>query len=676
MFQPEHTPTGVVCMICGMHASRHRKRGERGHRIDNRSRRSVDRIIGIDGEGIGRNPHRYIYLAGSDEAGVVWETSRLDCLSTELCLEFLCHLPRRSLVVGFALGYDVAKWLQDLPDRAIYLLMHEELRQRLTPDGRIVYKPILWNGFRINYMNKRFTVGYQNSKRSTTVWDIFRFFQSSFVKALEAWKICPQSEIDEISRMKDVRSELETKSREEIHAYCQKECLNLAKLARALIEAHKAAGLELKSYFGAGSTASVFLARQGIAEKRGEVPEEMRLPIACSFFGGRFENSYVGAISEPVFSYDISSAYPYQTANLPCLLCGHWRNDSKVKSSTLQHSKQRLHLVHWRTPTFVRNDSRWGGLPVRTRDGTIVFPLGARGGWTWGQEFQAAQELNPLIEATEVWTYETDCNHRPFADVPRYYRERVALGKDAKGIVLKLGINSIYGKLAQSKGVNPPFQCWVWAAVITSNTRAQLLRAVAASPSSILMLATDGVYSRSRLKLDLPSDTGTWDLEKPLGGWEEKVIDQGVFCVRPGIYFPLNPTIEQIQQVRGRGLGRKSLFDNWQSIVAAWQENKPSIEIGNMTRFIGAKSGILKSSQGLTRRDCYGEWIDHMVKVSFAPQPKRRSINSDGTLEPWGYLDFESSPYDPATLSNEAIMLKLAEMIAEEQPDADFSDTQ
>lgn len=662
-------------MICGMHASKHRSRNEpRAKPTDNRNRRGVDRIIGIDGEGIGRNPHRYVYLAGRDENGTGWEVGRLDRLSTELCLDFLVALPRRSLVVGFSLGYDIAKWLQDLPDRAIYLLMHEELRQRLTPDGRIVYKPILWNGFRINYMNKRFTVGYQNSKRSTTVWDIFRFFQSSFVKALEAWKICPQSEIDEISRMKDVRSELETKSREEIHAYCQKECLNLAKLARALIEAHKAAGLELKSYFGAGSTASVFLAKQGIAEKRGEIPEEMRLPVACSFFGGRFENSFVGPVNQTVYSYDISSAYPYQTSGLPCLLCGNWRSLRKFQS--FDNQGNRICLVHWRSPPL-RSGLRcetWGTLPIRSRDGTIVFPLGARGGWTWGQEFQAAQELNPHIEAMEVWTYETDCNHRPFADVPRYYRERVALGKDAKGIVLKLGINSIYGKLAQSRGVNPPFQCWVWASIITSNTRAQLLRAIAAAPQSILMLATDGVYSRTRLKLDLPADTGTWDLEKPLGGWEEKVINQGVFCVRPGIYFPLNPTEDQIQQVRGRGLGRKSLFDNWQTIVEAWAANKSSIEIGNMTRFVGAKSGLTKSNQGVTRRDCYGEWIDHRVNVSFAPQPKRKAINSDGTLEPWGYLDFESSPYDPAALSNEAIMLKLAEMIAEEQPDADFSD--
>lgn len=672
----EHQPTGKICLICGYLDKHHRKRRIRNGRIDDRSRRPIDRIIGLDGEGIGRAPHRYVYLAASDELGRVFETASDNRLSTERCLEFLCALPRRALIVGFSLGYDVAKWLEDLPTKAIYLLMHEELRQRKTPDGHIIYKPILWQGFRINYMNKRFTVGYQGSKQSTTVWDIFRFFQSSFVKALKDWKICSEAEIDEIQRMKEQRSELEKLSREEIHDYCKKECLNLAKLARALIEAHKAAGLELKSYYGAGSTASVFLAKQGIKEKRGEVPEEMRLPVACAFFGGRFENSFVGAANGPIYSYDISSAYPYQTTLLPCLLCGVWRF---VKGNRYTHSNDNgLALVHWRTSTLERPKlDAWGCLPIRTRDGNIIFPLGARGGWTWAQEFKAATELNPFIEPIGAWRYETTCNHRPFDAVPSYYRERVALGKDAKGIVLKLGINSIYGKLAQSRGLEPPFQSWVWAGNITSGTRAQLLRAIGASTgngAAILMLATDGIYSREPLTLGLPVDTGTSDLAKPLGGWEQTVVGSGVFCVRPGIYFPLAPSIEQIEKVRGRGLGRKSLFENWQSIVNGWDAGEMKIAIGGMTRFIGAKSGIVKSSSGVTRRDCYGEWIDHIVEVGFNPKPKRRRINGDGTLEPWGYLDVESAPYEPATLSDDAIALKLAEQIAEEQPDYDFTD--
>src|SRR5207247_70056 len=102
---------------------------------------------------------------------------------------------------------------------------------------------------------------------------------------------------------------------------------------------------------------------------------------------------------------------------------------------------------------------------------------------------------------------------------------------------IKLGLNSIYGKLAQSQGVNPPFQSWVWAGNITSGCRAQLLEAFNVKDRwQILMLATDGVWSSSPLSLPTPLDTGTSNSGKPLGGWESKTFPHGVFAVRPGIY--------------------------------------------------------------------------------------------------------------------------------------------
>jgi hypothetical protein len=697
--RPEHAPDGEICSRCGMHASRHRpKRGAHPH--DNAPREV--RIIGIDGEGVGRAPHRYVYLAAVDEHGQGSAISDPDKLSSEDCLDFLCDLPVRTLVVGFAFVYDLTMMLSDLPDKALYMLFHEETRLRMcceickkvssrceckkfVPDGKAFYRPISWKGYRINYMNRRLTVGRVGSKRSTTVWDIFRFFQTSFVLSLNTWKVVPQSDLDEIVKMKDIRgTEKFEENREAIHGYCQKECYYLAKLTRALIDAHEDAGLKLRSYFGAGSTASVFLKRVGIADKRGKVPEEMRLPIASAFFGGRFENSVVGPVDSQVYDYDISSAYPYQTFRLPCLSCGHWRHVGATSGGP-SLSRSSLHLVHWRSPRRrLGADQAWGPLPVRTphtpdfNRHSIVFPLSGAGGWCWGEEFREAQLTCSTIEHVEGWVYETDCDHRPFEDIPRYYRERVNLGKDSRGIVLKLGINSIYGKLAQSKGIDPPFQSWVWAGVITSNTRAQLLSAIrkASDPSNIVMLATDGVWSKERLSLPKPLDTGTGDLPKPLGGWEEKVFPEGVFAVRPGIYFPLHPTEDQLEQVRGRGLGRKALYQHWQTLIEAYQQGKMSVSIECSDRFVGAKSGILLSSQGVKRRDCYGQWVAHKVDVSFNPRPKRSAIRTDGSLQPWDYVDFESVPYDPATLSLEAVLLRIAEQIAQEQPDFEDPDVQ
>jgi hypothetical protein len=473
--------------------------------------------------------------------------------------------------------------------------------------------------------------------------------------------------------MKDKRDVFYKLKPQEIEEYCKEECHFLARLTRRLLTAHDEAGLTLKSYYGAGSTASVFLERIGAKEQRGEIPESMRQPVASAFFGGRFENSVIGPVYGRVFNYDISSAYPYAATFLPCLLCGTWRHDSRVDSQIIGDST--LALIRWTIPEIIRVP--WGTLPVRSKDGTIAFPLAGKGGWVWKDEFLSAQRFNPALEAVEAWTYHTTCDHRPFKDVPQYYRERCRLGKEGPGIVLKLGTNSIYGKLAQSQGVNPPYQSWVWAGNITSATRAQLLDSLvcASDPANVLMFATDGVWSREPLDLPKPRATGTDDTGKPLGGWEKKEFENGVFCVRPGIYFPINPTKDQLKEVRARGLGKKVLYEQWPKIIAAWEAGRSGIEVTGLARFVGAKSAISHgANSGYKRSANYGEWIEHKIEVSFNPLPKRKSIRKDGRLEPWGRFDWESLPYDAAMKSPEALMMALAELIAEEQPDGTFAE--
>jgi hypothetical protein len=681
--KPQHRPTGEVCDRCGLRASRHMDRSQynRGYLKEyNRAHPRIahsERIIGIDGEGSGRRPHRYDYLAASDEAGESWSVDgNPGRLSTAGCLDFLLALPLRSLVFGFAFLYDLTKWVADLPDRSIFLLFHEKRRARFI-DGRVVYMPVVWGEYRLNYMNRRFSV--RRGKRRATVWDIFAFFQSKFVKALEDWKIGDATERNAIERMKEKRSILDQLPREQVHAYCQAECKNLATLGRSLIEAHTDAGLKLRTYFGAGSTASVLLSTFGIREKRGDVPEPMREPVACAFFGGRFENSVIGAVRGRVFNHDISSAYPYQATFLPCLQHGRWEflGATRGRNSGLNRRIETatLALVHWSIRPII--DAPWGVLPVRKADGTIAFPLSADGGWTWRDEFIAARRINEHVEAKEAWIYNTDCDCRPFEKLPWYYNERCRIGKEGKGIVFKLGPNSVYGKLAQSRGLNPPFQSWVWAGNITSGCRGQLLDALATArqASNVLMLATDGVWSREELSLPQPRDTGTSATGKPLGGWETKAFDRGVFAVRPGIYFPLEPTEDELEKVRARGLGRRVLYEQWPKIVEAFEQGRTHVEIGGMTRFVGAKLGVTWSpKQGAKRSPDYGEWIDHSVMVSFDPKPKREHQLADGTLTPWKRFDFPSMPYDNAIKSEEAKALELAALIAEEQPNADFAD--
>lgn len=688
--RPDHrpTPTDGLCTQCGVHASAHRIRNTTGIRSRtaayvaawnkaNPRPKASARIIGIDGEGAGRDPHNYFYLAAADEFGKRWQAGAKTRLSTVDCLDFILSLPRHTLIFGYAFLYDLTKILQDLPDKLLYLLFHEEKRSYIVTDpktGKLSqrFKFIRWKNYRLNFMNRRFSLSSVESKRTMTIWDIFRFFQGKFTKALIDWEIASKERLTEMERMKDLRSVFDTQSRQAIEAYCDEECLYLAKLGRQLLETHEDCGLTLANYYGAGSTATALLKRMDVLRWRDPTPEAMTIPVASAFFGGRFENSVVGPVSGPVYNYDISSAYPYQAYLLPCLVCGRWEHSHSQKSI----ENARLALCSWTIGAIV--PSAWGTLPIRSKDGTIAFPLSAAGGWTWKEEFLQAQRYNSAVQLREGWVYHTDCDHHPFRELSDIYRERVRIGKDARGIPLKLGPNSVYGKLAQSRGgLDPPFQSWIWAGNITSGTRAQLLEGqnVAKDKWNVLMYATDGIWSRERLTLPLPADTGTSDLSKPLGGWEEKRFDAGVFAVRPGIYFPLQPTDDQLKEVRARGLGKKVLYERWPVIVEAWKERAERVKVAGVERFIGAKSGISygEKSGKYTRSPFYGEWVSYPIEVTFNPAPKRELILADGRLTPWRKLG-ESVPYKRAVLSPEALAMQLAETIAQEQPNADFSE--
>ncbi len=677
----QHKPKGTPpwCSQCGAPFRKHRQSDRKAWTAARDAKRPVkhvtDNIIGIDGEGQGRTPHLYTYLAAAN-AKRTWSVENDSGLTTEQCLKFIHGLPNHALIVGYAFGYDLTKILADLPDDLLYSLTHEETRARLKRQ-RIVYVPIEWRSpdgtlFKINYMNRKFTVTV--GTKSITVWDVFRFFQGKFTQALIDWKIADKERLSWMESMKDRRSQFDQLSKAEVQAYCKEECQYMARLTQELIDAHNAAELPLTSYYGAGSTASAFLKKISIKEKRGEFPEAMRKAIASAFFGGRFENSVVGPIPGLVYNYDISSAYPYHAYQLPCLKHGQWSHTKRHCDVAIGDSQ--LALIRWRIPQsndFEKQNLTWGPFPVRSQIGTIAFPLAGKGGWVWKPEYIAAREHFD-VHVSECWVYNTDCDCHPFASIPATYRERLKLGKDARGIVLKLGLNSIYGKLAQSAGISPPYQSWIWAGNITSGCRAQLLEAVYAAKDTrnVLMLATDGVWTRDRLSLPLPLDTGTANTGKPLGGWEEKTFESGVFAVRPGIYFPLNPTETQLKEVRARGLGKRTLYEQWPKIVEAWEKGDEFIDLDGMTRFVGMKSALTMSAKGVKRSPQYGEWIPHAITVNFDPAPKRAEIRGQ-YLTPHQYFDWESEPYDKAVASPEALMLALQLLQLEEQPNGDWS---
>lgn len=310
-----------------------------------------------------------------------------------------------------------------------------------------------------------------------------------------------------------------------------------------------------------------------------------------------------------------------------------------------------------------KNPPAWAPFFHREPDGSICYPSRTQG-WAWQSEFREALAAWPGVEFHGAWILDSQCDHRPFADVPRLYLERLRLGKDGPGIVLKLAVNSLYGKLAQSIG-KPRYQCWIWAGMITAHTRAMILRAIRChrDPRNLLWIATDGIYTRERLDLPDPIDTGTMtEHRKPLGGWDVSVIDGAMFAARPGIYFAVNDDAK----LRGRGIGRAVLLRYRDAIMDAHAQGRESVTLESV-RFHGAKSSLSLRGDGTVHRGPdYGQWRPWKVELTFDPMPKR-VLDRDGRLR-LRDCEGESAPYSKSDPSPEALLMGALDAMIDEQP--------
>lgn len=586
--------------------------------------------IGVDGEGIGRNPHRYVFLAAADTKGRSWQIENVRGLPTEDCLDFFLSLPGDGRICGYYLGYDWTMILKDVPNKKVYRLLRPELRTLPRGEGG-GFSRVHWGDYKLHYLSSMMRIGRR--KHSVTVWDVGKFFQAPFVDSIVNWGV--KTDAQSIAEMKAIRSEF-SELTPRIRAYCLDECAALAELATSLETAHADIGLRPKSWHGPGSTASVSLHTMGIRDKRGEIPEEVKDAANRAFFGGRFEHSTIGK-RDNVNGYDIVSAYPFQAYNLPCLEHGTWVKVSRERA--LKDCKQAA--VHFRVNDI--GSRAWAPLPCRLTNGSIVFARGGFTGWCWLDEWRAARAWEG-VEFLDAWSLMNECVCRPFEKVLGWFRERIALGKSQRGRVLKLALNSIYGKLAQAVG-QPKYGSRVWAGMITSGTRAHLLDLLLrhVNHSNVIAMATDGLYSTELIQgLPVPLAPDT------LGSWEHETHGTMVF-VRPGIYWS-----ETDDTLRARGIGRRKVSEQRATVLDAIERGIVRADLGTSTVFGGARACIYDPEKHKRSR-LYGEWHDIPARINLTPLPKRNPDWSLRMLE--GVV---SAPYKVDTVSDDGKLLRLA----------------
>lgn len=550
------------------------------------------RIVAVDGEGMdisGR--HSYTLLAAADDQGfsayVETDGSRREAegtvrqpnygLPTVDCLDFLLSLRKRhsDLFVAFAFTYDANKIISDLTQEQVIELAATE--KVMFGKYRIEFRPRKYLKIAIPSAGKKVMPdGSTGYRKGITVWDAFGYFQQSFVSALygsaHLFDESDMTVINVIADMKAKRSNFENVPKEEILSYCFSECRFLSTMMRDVCASVEKLGLYPRSFHGASAIAQRWLKDNNISAYLGEagIPEDV---IKAAYYGGRFEHpevGRVGSLSEDghryLRAYDINSAYPAVMVGLPCLA-----HATSRKVTEFEPGKYGVYLVGSET------EGTWAPFPIRVDKEAAARANGftyksvaqdtasewlrnlvnhqvlfAHGGkrWVWQDEVEIARKHHgdAAIPVYEGYVIETGCNcPPPLAEIADLYKERQRIKSAEPGLqmALKLLINSIYGKFAQSIGHRikrglegdaktradidgPEFLCRIWAGMITSGCRARVYDAIMRSGHAV-SVATDGIICTE------PIDDPEFADSKELGRWEAETY-RDVILYQSGIY--------------------------------------------------------------------------------------------------------------------------------------------
>lgn len=580
------------------------------------------RIIAWDGEGMklsgDEKPQHYVMFGCSaDVNGVLINPN----LGTMEILEYIIKIGEaypNAVHVGYGFRYDVNMIIKGLPPKCLReIKVRGECTFTLGPHKwRLAYIP--GKTFRVT---KRWIAGGQvkRGKRSgdgyisVKIDDMSSFFAQPFLTACESilQHVMTPEDREIIEHGKLARKDNLWVDLPDVERYWRAEIVLMEQMAVTFRKVMYDAGIMLREWYGPGAIATYLISNRGL---RDHIQNEPGIPAVHeaskrAYAGGRFELFRVGRIAEPVYGYDINSAYPAALASAPSLGMDHgeW---VYVSSPTVieEFGVYRITYKHGGKPRPIE----FTAMPLFHRDpkGSISFPQYVNG-WYWSPEAANVAALESMYPGSAVihegWVWRHD-NTRPFGFLQEMFDERIRLGKhNVISMPYKLGPNSMYGKLAQRVGwdkdkrLPPKSHCLPLAGWITSSCRAQLFRIMAQIPmSKLVAVETDGIYTTQppeTLSMDIGGNLGQWGVDR----YDEMLyLQNGVYHRRIGNDW-LNP--------KARGLDIASVS---QPVVAEYFRSCVPGEFDPLTvhmreRFIGLNAAFIRGKEQRVH-DYLGKW--------------------------------------------------------------------
>lgn len=557
------------------------------------------KFIAWDGEGRNRIGRSQAYmLFGNSEGG---EISGRD-LGTDECLSLIVKTgfehPNR-IHVWYGGNYDVNMILKDVPKKRL-----EELNKTKTTK----YKQWIIE----NLPRKWFRVYDKVNKINVKIYDVVSFFNCIFIEAVSEY-LGDREELKIVETGKAGRNTFRYRDLEsKVRPYMRLELILLVDLMTRLRNLLASIGVHPTSWHGPGAIATKLLQNHGLRDVLTQnLPEGVKLASQYAYFGGHVEPFKTGYYDKSVYSYDIRGAYPYAMSTMPNISKGLWiqkeypalRHTSMVDDFGLYKCRYRGDVER----TFSDGILEMHPFPYRDSKNRIHYPTKVEG-WYWGVEVNAAITVGDYVEIDEAWVFvEDDPTDRPFAWINELYERRMIWKREGNPAQLaaKLGLNSIYGKLAQRVGWNekdctpPSWHQLEYAGYAVATSRAMVYIAMRMNPSSIITVETDGIFSTQPLNLTVG---------ERLGEWEKKTYE-GILFVQNGIYF--TKSNDGWSKGKVRGFGKNVL-----TFEKCYQSSHTLEPVTGQTRRFAGMSGFL--GKGDIRH-----WIENDMEAKWGGGGKR-----------------------------------------------------
>lgn len=607
-------------------------------------------IIGWDGEGAnlhGPNRPQSTVLFGAStgdfliDAGKHIRTADVLNLISEVSLA-----NPNARHVAYAFNYDVNMILQKLDENKLRELHKTNQLWLNYGEYRYQLKHFPRKIFEVTRLPRK---GFRSTPVTTTIFDIFSFFGTSFIKACQDLGL----EVpDTVIEGKQQRGAFEKYGIAYVERYWWDEIQLLPQLAAELDTRLKRAGFHLRKWHGPGALADSVNRKYKTKHRMQKAGNPVVQQAAqTAYAGGRFEMFQLGRVSGPVWSYDINSAYPYGISQLPTLAGTRWIEHSPTDMGNLDRFG--IYYIDSTTAGF-DSGTIIGPAFHRARGGTVSYPARFKG-WYWAPEAIGVLANNPHAKLVRGFRLDVCEPGTAFPWLTTMYEQRKQWKREGNSsqLALKLAMNSLYGKMAQQSGWNPggPPPRWhqiEWAGWTTANCRA-MIYAIATKmlPDQLIAIETDGIYSTAS-----PEQLGI-TASDVLGGWEIDCYDEiiylqsGLAWLRKGDHWTFKR--------RGVDPNSLTLADAQAYLQSLTPGGKWGPLLARTTRFVGM--GAALASKSYEETHCVWKTTDREIRPGMEGKRVHIAESCPACMDgktPWDaphplvvlpVRDLESAPY-------------------------------